>query len=151
MREAITAIALVAPLPVWASALQASAVHRWVDKHRVLQYGDTVPPEHVDVEKQIVNDSGAIVAATRGKTTPREIAEEIEEDSRQEKLERKSGNPRLDDSALFAIYHTADEITMHRERKIELFQPKALVTQRIFEKSRAYTDILLLLETHCEI
>lgn len=125
MRKAITAIVLVFMLPVWALAAQLKPVYKWVDKDGVLHYGDSIPAEYAELEKHIINDAGVIVATLRGKRTPEEIAEELRQAQIAEEIEQQ----RRDDSALLATYQTVDEIVMHRERRIELFQAQARVTE----------------------
>ncbi len=98
---------------------------RWVDENGVVHYGDSVPPEYADVEKQVLNHHGVTVAVVRGKKTAEEIAEEnrIAEVRRQENLQRRQ------DQALLATYLSVDEIIMHRDRRVELFQAQSRVTE----------------------
>ncbi len=98
---------------------------RWVDENGIVHYGDSVPPEYADVEKQVLNNHGVTIAVVRGKKTAEEIAEEnrIAELRRLEKLQRRQ------DEALLATYLSVDEIIMHRDRRIELFQAQSRVTE----------------------
>jgi hypothetical protein len=77
------------------------------------------------VEKQVLNTRGVTIGVMRGKKTAEEIAEEnrIAELRRQERLQRRQ------DEALLATYLSVDEIIMHRDRRIELFQAQSRVTE----------------------
>jgi hypothetical protein len=106
-------------------ASEHQRLFRWVDENGVVHYGDSVPPEYADVEKQVLNHLGVTIAVVRGKKTAEEIAEEnrIAEVRRQENLQRRQ------DQALLATYLSVDEIIMHRDRRVELFQAQSRVTE----------------------
>lgn len=110
-----------------------------MDKDGILHYGDTVPAKYAELEKQIINDAGVTVAVLRGKRTPEEIAEEL----RLAQLAKDIEKQRRDDSALLATYQTIDEIVMHRERRIELFQAQARVTELYLRNVKRRLESLL--------
>ncbi len=139
MRKIIIAIALVAMLPAWAFASQGKAVYRWVDKDGITHFGDSVPAEYAEIEKHLINDAGITVAVMRGKKTPEEIAEEL----RAAELAAKIEKQHRDDSALLATYQNIDEILMHRDRRIELFQAQARVTELYLKNVKRRLDSLL--------
>ncbi len=120
----ITSTALML-LSVGASAAETQKLYRWVDHDGVVHYGDSIPAEYADIERQVVNEHGITVDVMRGKKSEEEIAEE----KRQEELRMKRELQRRADVALLATYLSIDEIIMHRDRRIELFQAQAKVTE----------------------
>lgn len=100
-------------------------LYRWVDKDGIVHYGDSVPAEYAEVEKQVLNEAGVTVEVLRGKKTDEERAEE----ERQEKLAMQRELQRRADQALLATYLSVDEIELHRDRRVELFQAQARVTE----------------------
>ena len=117
---------LLAAIPMLASAdTRQQKMYRWVDAEGIVHYGDSVPAEYAEIERQIVNDHGITVDVLRAKKT----AEEIEEEKRQDELRVKAKLQRRADQALLATYLTVDEILMHRDRRVELFQAQARVTE----------------------
>lgn len=100
-------------------------LYRWVDKDGVVHYGDSVPAEYAEVEKQVLNDAGVTVDVLRGKKT----AEERAEEARLEQLATERELKRRADQALLATYLSVDEIMLHRDRRVELFQAQARVTE----------------------
>lgn len=139
MRRTIIAIVLAALLPVWAFAAQNNAVYRWVDKDGVLHYGDSVPAEYAEIEKQVINDAGVTVGVVRGKKTDEEIAEEL----RLAQIAKETEKQRRDDSALLATYQNIDEIVMHRDRRVELFKAQARVTELYLKNIKRRLDSLM--------
>ena len=124
MRLAVATTLLTLLLPALGSAGQEH-VYRWVDENGQVHFGDAIPAEAADLEKQVVNATGVSLDTLRGKRTAEEIAEEM----RQAELAAAIQEQRRQDAALLATYLTLDEITMHRDRRVELFQAQARVTE----------------------
>jgi hypothetical protein len=124
MRIEIAAIALLLLLPLAAGAQQRQSFS-WVDDEGVTHYGDSIPPEYADKPKSVVNEHGVTVGHIRGKKTDEEIAAEkaAAQMALQKELQMRA------DRALLATYQNVDEIEMHRDRRIELFQAQSRVTE----------------------
>lgn len=126
MRKSLITLLLLVVVPVSVAAAQKTQkMYRWVDSDGAVHYGDSVPAEYAELERQVVNDHGITVDVLRAKMTAEEIAEEKRQDDlrMQRELERRA------DQALLATYLTVDEIHMHRDRRIELFEAQARVTE----------------------
>lgn len=127
MRNVLITFLLLIVMPISSAAAQSKTqkMYRWVDSDGAVHYGDSVPAEYAELERQIVNDHGITVDVLRAKMTEEEIAEEqrLADLRMQRELERRQ------DQALLATYLTIDEILMHRDRRIELFEAQARVTE----------------------
>jgi hypothetical protein len=104
---------------------QDQKLYRWVDKDGNVHYGDSVPAEYAEVDKQVVNEHGITVRVMRGKKSDEELAAE----KRADELRNERELRRRQDQALLATYLSIDEIVMHRDRRVELFQAQARVTE----------------------
>lgn len=120
----VTTVAL-ACLQTAAAAESEQKLYRWVDKNGIVHYGDSVPAEYAELEKQVLNERGITLDVLHGKKTPEELAEE----KRQQELQAEREAQRRQDRALLATYLSVDEIVMHRDRRIELFQAQSRVTE----------------------
>jgi hypothetical protein len=100
-------------------------VYRWVDRDGNVHYGDSIPAEYAEVDKQVVNEHGVTVGILRGKKSDEELAAE----KRATELRVERELRRRQDQALLATYLSIDEIVMHRDRRVELFQAQARVTE----------------------
>jgi hypothetical protein len=100
-------------------------VYRWVDSDGIVHFDDNVPTEYAELPKQILNDHGITVANVRGKKTP----EEIEAERKAKELGLQIELQQRADIALLATYLSEDEILMHRDRRVELYQAQARVTE----------------------
>jgi hypothetical protein len=125
MRLLIVATASILLLPLASAAAEQQKLYRWVDSNGVIHYGDYVPAEYADLEKQVLNEHGITVGVLHGRKTAEEIAEEnrIADLRREEELQRRA------DEALLATYLSVDEIILHRNRRVELFQAQSRVTE----------------------
>lgn len=108
-----------------ATAQNSQRLYRWVDGEGLVHYGDSIPAEFSDVERQIINDHGITIGVLHAKKTDEEIAEDL----RLERLARERELQRRADQALLATYLSVDEIVMHRDRRVELFQAQSKVTE----------------------
>lgn len=126
MKSLLTIILLSFALPGLAFAAgQEAKLYRWVDSDGVVHYGDSIPAEYAEIQREVVNEHGITVDVMRAKKTE----EEIQEEQRQEELRMKAELQRRADQALLATYLNVDEILMHRDRRVELFQAQARVTE----------------------
>lgn len=108
-----------------ASAQNSQKLYRWVDGEGVVHYGDSIPAEYAEIQREVVNEHGITLDVMRAKRTQEEIVEE----QRQEELRKERELQRRADQALLATYLSVDEIILHRDRRVELFQAQARVTE----------------------
>lgn len=125
MRLIVISIALCFLVPLASQAQEDKKIYSWEDDDGVVQYGHSIPPEFAEKRKRVFNEQGIIVGELEGRKTP----EQIEAESVAAALQVKIELQHRADSALLATYNTVDEITMHRDRRIELFQAQARVTE----------------------
>jgi hypothetical protein len=121
-----------------AASAQQAKLYRWVDKEGVVHFGDSIPAEYAELERQVVNEHGITVDVMQAKKT----SEELAEDARLEELRAAAEQQRRQDQALLATYLTIDEIVMHRDRRVELFQAQARVTELYLRNLQRRMDSL---------
>lgn len=121
----LCAAVILACLQPAGAAESEQKLYRWVDDDGIVHYGDSIPARYAEVEKQILNEHGITVDVLQGKKTPEELAAE----KRQQELQAEREIQRRQDRALLATYMSVDEIIMHRDRRIELFQAQSRVTE----------------------
>ena len=124
MRKSVPLFLLALSL-AGAALAQEGRVYKWVDKDGITHYGDSIPVEYAELPKEVINDHGVAVARLAGKMTEeeREAARLEEERLLTVELQRRA------DRALLATYLSVEEILMHRDRRVELFQAQARVTE----------------------
>lgn len=118
------ALTVLMLLPLVAGAQQRSA-YTWVDDEGVRHYGDRIPAKYADKPKNVVNEHGVVVGHIEGKKSE----EELEAERKAAELEMQKELQKRADRALLATYQNVDEIEMHRDRRVELFQAQSRVTE----------------------
>lgn len=121
-----------------AGTVHAQQLYRWVDENGEVHFGDSIPAEYSEIERQVVNEHGITVDVLHAKKTDEELAEE----ARLAEIERDIELQRRADQALLATYLSVDEIIMHRDRRVELFQAQARVTEMYLKNLQGRLDLL---------
>ena len=137
MRMAIH-IVLVVALAAPGAFADEPKLYRWVDQDGVVHYGDSIPAEYAEVDKEVLNEHGVTLNVMRGKKSEEELAEERRQAEREAELELQ----RRQDRALLATYLSVDEIIMHRDRRVELFQAQSRVTELYLRNLKKRLDSL---------
>ena len=128
MRLKLSAIAVCLALPL---SVSAGEVYSYVDENGVTVITDRPPPEASDLPKAIVNQHGVTVGEIEGKKS----AEQIEAERVAREVETQRELQRRADQALLATYVNVEEIIMHRDRRVELYQAQARVTELYLRNS----------------
>ena len=100
-------------------------VYRWVDDDGIVHFDDSVPPEYTEIDKDILTDEGIKIGSIRGRKSP----EELEAERKAAELQLQRDLQQRADKALLSTYLTVEEIRMHRDRRVELFQAQSRVTE----------------------
>ena len=106
-------------------AREETSVYRWVDEDGIIHYGDSIPPEFRDLPKERLNEQGVAVEELEGKKTE----EQLEQERRDREVRVAQELQQRADQALLATYLSVEEIIMHRDRRVELFQAQSRVTE----------------------
>ncbi len=120
----IIGLMLLAPLASGAPAVEVR-VYKWVDKDGIVHYGDSIPARYAELPKEVLNHHGVKVADLAGKKTEEQLVAERLENERRVAMELQLRA----DRALLATYLSVEEILMHRDRRVELFQAQSRVTE----------------------
>ena len=137
MRVLVSAIILCL-LPALGASAQQIRTYTWVDDDGIRHYGDSIPAEFAEKPKEVLNEHGVTIEHLQGKKSQEELeAERVAEQQRQQKeLQNRA------DMALLATYVNVIEIEMHRDRRVELFQAQARVTELYLRNLRRRLDQL---------
>jgi hypothetical protein len=121
--------AFVLPSASNAQQRENRQTYRWVDKNGVTQFGDTIPPEYANADREILNHQGVRVGFQEGEITPEERAildqRKADEDARRQAQLEVARRDRM----LLAAYSTVSDIEDLRDRRIELLESQIKVTE----------------------
>jgi hypothetical protein len=128
-------LAWVAPVSAAVNDKQ-SKTYKWTDHDGRVHYGDRVPPEFVDRDREVLNEQAVRVGIEEGADTPEERAEKqrlktLKEEARAAKLAAAKR-----DRILLETYLSIDEIEMLRDRRLELMESQIKVTEQYLNNLR---------------
>ena len=115
-----------------AASAGSPKVYKWTDEDGNVHFGDSIPPQYAEQPKQVLNDQGVTVGRLEGRKTEQEL--DAERTARETAAAREQ--QRMADEALLATYVTVDEIMLHRDRRVELFQAQARVTELYLQNAQ---------------
>ena len=125
MRKLPLALCLAILASTGTAADQSRKTYSWVDENGVRHYGDSVPARYAEVPKDVLNEHAVTIDRVEGRKSEEQIEAERLEAERVAAAELRLRN----DRALLATYLSVDEIVMHRDRRVELFQAQTRVTE----------------------
>jgi len=91
-------------------------LYRWVDKNGQVHYGDSIPPEYAEQDRDVLNRQGVPVGREEGLVTPEEARAKAAAD----KAARDIQKQKLRDRVLLQTYQSVREIEVLRDSRLEL-------------------------------
>ncbi len=123
-------------------ALQAGAappppsgkkLYRWVDKNGQVHYGDSVPAEYANQDREVLNRQGLSVGREEGTIT----AEEAKAKAAEEKAARDEQKRKVRDRVLIQTYQSVREIEVLRDNRLELVDSQLTIQEQSLANLRA--------------
>lgn len=109
-----------------------TTVFKWVDEEGVTHYGDQVPPEYAERDREIINRYGVAVRTEQFNKSEEQLAAE-----RQAAAERAAAAAAARrDAVLLSTYLTVDEIEALRDRRIDLIAGQIRITESYLQSLR---------------
>lgn len=131
LRTGIHLILLAAFALPWEGYAQSNGprLYKWTDANGVVHYGDMIPPEYANLDRNVLNDRGVQVGFEEGEITPEEraAAERLAAQQEAERLAQRDVARR--DRMLIETYMTVADIVDLRDRRVELLESQIKVTE----------------------
>lgn len=108
-------------------------VYRWVDKNGQVHYGDSVPAEYADQDRDVINRQGVTVGREEGVITPEEAAAKAAAD----KAARDEQKRRLRDRVLLQTYQSVEELEVLRDNRLEVADSQLTIQEQSLANLRA--------------
>jgi hypothetical protein len=104
-------------------------LYKWTDRDGVVHYGDKVPPEYADLDRNVLNDQGVRVGFEEGEVTPEERAALDQREREREAARVARDEIARRDHMLLQTYLTVSDIEDLRDRRLELLESQIKVTE----------------------
>ncbi len=122
---------------------KGSTLYKWVDEDGVTHFGDAVPAQYADREKQVLNSQGVQVGTIAGRPTAEEAARLAAEKAAEDNARTTQMHDRERNQHLLATYLSVGEIESLRDRRVEILDGQARVTQQYLAHLREHEHLLL--------
>lgn len=108
-------------------------LYRWVDRNGQVHYGDSIPPEYAEQDREVLNRQGLPVGQEQGAVTADEARAKLDA----EKAEREAQKRKLRDRVLLQTYQSVEEIEVLRDRRLELVGAQLTIQEQSLATLRA--------------
>jgi hypothetical protein len=127
---AILLVVAAVALPSIGSAQRSQPKqYRYTDANGNVHYSDTIPPEHANRDRVLLNEHGVEIGTEEGEITPEERAI-LEEREAAEEAERKAKEDiARHDRMLLSTYISVADIEDLRDRRLELLESQIKLTE----------------------
>jgi hypothetical protein len=116
-----------------AQADKQKKLYRWVDKNGQVHYGDSVPAEYAEQDRDVLNRQGLPVGREEGTITPEEAAAKAAAD----KAARDEQKRKLRDRVLLQTYQSVQELEVLRDNRLELVDAQLTIQEQSLSNLRA--------------
>jgi hypothetical protein len=127
---AILLVVAAIALPSIGSAQQRQPKqYRYTDAHGNVIYSDTVPPEHANRDRVLLNDQGVPIGSEEGEITEAERAIAAEREAAAEAERKAKEDTARHDRMLLSTYISVADIEDLRDRRLELLESQIKLTE----------------------
>ena len=116
----VSAILFVVAVVVLPSIGSAQKILKWTDANGVVHYGDSIPPEYANRDRELLNDQGVPIGSEEGERTEEQAAAKAARERAAE--EEKSARDAIErhDRMLLQTYLSVADIEALRNQRLEL-------------------------------
>jgi hypothetical protein len=125
----IALAALALPLAGHAQRPDSPKLYRWVDDNGVVHYGDRIPPQYANRDRNVLNNQGVRVGFEEGEVTPEERAAIAARQTEAEAQVAAKAEVARRDRVLLDTYLSVSDIEDLRNRRLELLESQIKVTE----------------------
>ena len=111
----------------------AQKLYKWVDENGQVHYGDKVPPEYANQDREVLNKQGLAVGREEGAET----AEEARTRQEREKQAKAAQEQAQRDRMLLATYQNVDEIELLRARRLDQIDAQLTIQEQSLANLKA--------------
>jgi predicted nucleic acid-binding Zn-ribbon protein len=93
-------------------------LYKWVDDNGTTHYGETIPPEYANKDREELNKAGRVVNTMEVMTPERRLAKQ-QEDAKKREAELAAQEQKRHDRTLLNTYSSVEEIDLARQRSMQ--------------------------------
>ena len=125
----VGAILLVVAAIALPSIGSAQKILKWKDENGVTRYGDTIPPQYANRDRDLLNNDGVRVGSVEGEVTDEEADERKAAESAAEADKSARDEIARHDKMLLATYTSVADIEHLRDQRLEQSESQIKLTE----------------------
>ena len=125
----VVAILLVVAAIALPSIGSAQKILKWKDENGVTRYGDTIPPQYANRDRELLNNDGVRVGSVEGEVTDEEADERKAAESAAEADKSARDEIARHDKMLLATYTSVADIEHLRDQRLEQSESQIKLTE----------------------
>jgi len=111
----------------------AQKLYKWVDENGQVHYGDKIPPEYANQDREVLNKQGLAVGREEGAETAEEARARQEREKQAKAAEEQAQRDRM----LLATYQNVDEIELLRARRLDQIDAQLTIQEQSLTNLKA--------------
>ena len=112
-------------------------LYKWVDENGIVHYGDSVPAEYSNRERQVLNEQGVPIKTLQKELTPDEMAAELRRIEQESERAQAAERATQRDHILLLSYINVREIEMLRDQRIGTLDGQLKVNEHYLRSLRS--------------
>jgi len=127
---------------VFSAALSINAeakLYKWVDDSGTTHYGEVIPPEYANKNKDVIDKAG-LIEKRPPKVTPEELRAKEEAEQKRKVENQAAMEQQRRDSALLNTYTNENEIDLARDRSLVLINARIESNKMLLKSSETTLD-----------
>jgi hypothetical protein len=112
------------------SSKQGGVAYKWVDEQGVVHYGDHIPPQYAQQDREVLNSQGVPVAHVEAALTPEQASAEA-------RKKAELFKQRQHDSFLVSTYTSVKDIEALRDVRLDQLQGQRTAAEQYVESLRS--------------
>lgn len=132
-----SACGLFVYIGLWPNSSFAGQMYRWVDQQGVVHFTDSIPPEAVNLSREIINSEGITTDVVDRAKSPAELQKDREHARLQAEAQRILDAQKIADRVLLRTFRSEDDIVMARNGRLEALLTQIKVAQASIRRYQA--------------
>jgi hypothetical protein len=116
-------------LSIGSAESQGQRLYKWTDRDGIVRYGDRIPPEYANLDRNVLNDQGVHIGFVEGEITEAERAVIAEREAAAAAEQQAKAEVARRDRMLTQTYLSVSDIEDLRDRRLELLESQIKVTE----------------------
>jgi len=114
-----------------------AGLHKWVDEHGQVHYGDRVPPKYMHQQREVLNEQGVVVKKVEQGKSEKQLKKERKEreanaeNNKQRLIEERS--KALRDRVLLDSYTTERDLLIQRDARVDAVDSQITLSETIIK------------------